>query len=88
MKVQTDKCVIAFHRKDTVKASASRENIFYSFLKLQLCLHAILVVSKALSCNGNMLVFLSALYLRTQMQSKLKYYEAGLEVSEFVFKQT
>lgn len=42
MKVQTR--VIVFRRKDTVKARASRENIFYSFLKLQLCLHAILVV--------------------------------------------
>lgn len=30
----------------------------------------------------------TALYLRTQMQSKLEYYETGLEVSEFVFKQT
>lgn len=53
-----------------------------------MCLHAILEVSKAFSCNGNTLVFLSVMYLRTQMQSKLKYYETHPGVSEFVFKQT
>lgn len=46
-------------------------------------MHAALVVSKAFGYNGIMLVFLSVMYLRTQTQSELKYYETGPEVSEF-----